>query len=127
MFGIGRHQNQGATATPATSPAASTAGAQVAGAAGQAAGAVAEAGSEKVSKFRRAMGVGGLLVATGVITGIGVPALIAHKTKKAAQDRFVAPVANAVGEWFMNGTTPNQRRMPAIGAKPSKQGYEFDV
>lgn len=92
-----------------------------------AAGAAAqEAASEKEGKGRRALGAAGLFAAGVVVAGIAVPTVVASKTKKAGVARVVNPLATAVGEWVMDGTTPLQRRLPAIGAKPA-QGQEFDL
>ena len=103
-----QNQNQ------ATNPAAA------AGAAAQ------EAASEKEGKGRRALGAAGLLAAGVVVAGIAVPAVVGSKTKKAGKERIVNPIATAVGEWVMDGTSPLQRRLPAVGAKPA-QGREFDL
>jgi hypothetical protein len=85
-----------------------------------------EAASEKEGKGRVALGAAGLLAAGVVVAGVAVPAVAACKTKKAGITRVVNPLATAVGEWVMDGTTPLQRRLPAIGAKPA-QGQEFDL
>lgn len=69
----------------------------------------------------------------GAVTVLGATAVstgIAYGTKR-YQERVGNDISEAVGQIIMDGASPIDRRLPAIGApKPSRkereQGYEFD-
>lgn len=88
---------------------------------------VQEEVSSKSGKAHVALGAAGLFAAGLAIAGIAIPTYVANRSKKSAEARITKPIAASVGAWIMDGTSPLQRQMPAIGSKPSdKSAYGFD-
>lgn len=112
--------NQGAQAG-----AQATAGQQAGGIVGQVAGQAGATAKEEVSskagKANVALGAAGLFTVGLTIAGMAVPAMIANKAKNTAVKKIANPIATAVGDWVMDGTSNLSRKMPAVGGRSRKK------